>query len=76
MADSIYTRNGYKSRQDYLVNLADDFGIAPMVVFELAEMLGPGEDFDGLVSSLQDLPMSESWDYEDQLKISVILTNV
>ena len=56
MADDIYTRNGYRNRNEYLLGLADDFGITPMVVFELAGILGASEDFDGLVSSLQDFP--------------------
>jgi hypothetical protein len=57
MADNMYTRNGYKNREDYLRDLADDYGIAPMVVFELSAMLGSGEDFDGLVTSLEDFSM-------------------
>ena len=65
MEDNIYTRNGYESRKDYLVSLADDFGVAPMVVFEIAGILGLDEDFDGLVSSLEDFSMSESFDCED-----------
>ena len=65
MEDNIYTRNGYESRNDYLRSLADDYGVAPMVVFELAGMLGANEDFDGLVSSLRDFPKDGSFDCED-----------
>jgi len=54
MADSIYTRNGYKNRADYLKGMADDYGVPPMVVYELAGMLGDCEDFDGLVTSMDD----------------------
>jgi len=57
MADNAYTRNGYRNREDYLSGIADDFGIAPMVVFELSAMLGAEEDFDGLISSLNDFPV-------------------
>ena len=65
MADNVYIHNGYKSRKDYIMSLADNYGIEPMVVFEMAEMLGANEDFDGLVSSLEDLSMSESFDCKD-----------
>mgnify|MGYP000284638280 CR=1 FL=1 len=49
-----YTDHGYDNRKDYLLALADDFGIAPLTVFTLADLLGPDEDFDGLVTSLED----------------------
>ena len=62
MADSIYTRNGYKNRKDYLGSIADDYGVPPMFVFELAGMLGDGEDFDGLVSSMDDFSMGGFFD--------------
>ena len=51
---SIYTDRGYKSRKDYLECLAEDFGVPKEVVFATAQMLGPSEDFDGLVTSLED----------------------
>lgn len=51
---SIYTDHGYRNRRDYLENLADDLGVEPATVFALADMLGPNEDFDGLVTGLQD----------------------
>lgn len=51
---SIYTENGFLSRKEYLIDLADNFGVDPSVVFALADMLGPNEDFDGLVTSLED----------------------
>ena len=51
---SIYQEMGYESRRDYLTSLADEYGIDPVIVFTLASMLGPSEDFDGLVTSLED----------------------
>ena len=51
---SIYTDNGFTSRRDYLESLADDFGIDPSVVFMLAGLLGAEEDFDALVTELED----------------------
>jgi hypothetical protein len=51
---SRYTANGYKDRDDYLSSLADGRGIDSMAVRMTAGMLGPSEDFDGLVSELED----------------------
>lgn len=51
---SIYTDEGYKNRRDYLEQMADDFGVDPMIVFQMASILGSSEDFDGLISELQD----------------------
>ena len=47
----VYQQNGFTSRQDYLNNLAEEYGD---VVFDLADVLGETEDFDGLVTSLED----------------------
>lgn len=52
---SVYTDNGYKSRKDYLDSIAEDMGLDKGTVYMLAELLGPNEDFDGLVTSLKDL---------------------
>jgi hypothetical protein len=52
--DSRYINNGYKDRDDYLATLADGMGIGTMAVNMIADMLGPAEDFDGLVSELED----------------------
>lgn len=52
---SIYTEQGYKNRKDYLDSLAEDYGIDRHTVYAIASMLGPNEDFDGLVSNLQDI---------------------
>jgi hypothetical protein len=51
---SIYTDNGYNNRMDYLKSLAEDHGVDLKAVVELATILGPGEDFDGLVSMVED----------------------
>ncbi len=44
----------YGGRNAYLESLANDFGVDPMVVFILADMFGPSEDFDGLICELED----------------------
>lgn len=49
---SIYQQNGFADRKEYLVSLADEYG--EHVVYLLADLLGPNEDFDGLVSELED----------------------
>jgi hypothetical protein len=54
---SIYTDEGYESRRDYLTSLADDFGIDEDTVFSIASILGSGEDFDGLITSLEDFSL-------------------
>jgi hypothetical protein len=49
-----YTANGYTNRREYLEALAEDFGIDTQTVFTLASILGASEDFDGLVTALED----------------------
>ena len=56
---SIYTDNGYKSRADYLQNLADENDVDIQTVRMMAGMLGPSEDFDGLVTSIEDCAGSD-----------------
>lgn len=51
---SVYTENGYKSRKDYLKSIAEDYGVPYIYVAELACMLGESEDFDGLISEIED----------------------
>ena len=51
---SIYTENGYENRRDYLLCLADDYGVDIATVTAIASILGPSEGFDGLVTALQD----------------------
>jgi hypothetical protein len=52
---SIYTDEGFTGRRDYLESLAEDYGIDASTVFAMASILGSNEDFDGLISSLEDL---------------------
>lgn len=51
---SIYVEKGYTDRNDYLSSLAEDYGMDVCDVKALADLLGPEEDFDGLISNLQD----------------------
>ena len=52
--DNVYEMNGQADRQEYLDDLADNMGIDRSIVSALADMLGETEDFDGLVTSLED----------------------
>jgi hypothetical protein len=51
---SDYEASGCASRKEYLDSLCEDYDVDPMAVYALADVLGPGEDFDGLVTSLED----------------------
>ena len=52
---SNYTDNGYKNRKDYLRSLSDDHGVDIEKVLLLADLYGPNEDFDGLVTQIEDI---------------------
>lgn len=52
---SIYEVHGYKDREDYLQSLADEYGVSIDTVKTIAETLGETEDFDGLVTAVQDI---------------------
>lgn len=52
--ETIYEKNGYENRKDYLNSLSEDFGIDRPTVYAIAAMLGSSEDFDGLITSLED----------------------
>ena len=49
---NVYAENGFKNRRDYLESLCDEY--AREKVFALAAVLGPLEDFDGLIVALED----------------------
>ena len=52
---NIYTENGYESRKHYLKCLSEDYGVPLATVVTLAQLYGSDEDFDGLISSLEDM---------------------
>lgn len=52
---SIYEENGYTNRRDYLQSLAEEYGLSYTEVSTIADLLGPSEDFDGLISTLEDM---------------------
>lgn len=49
-----YGNTEFDSREQYLRSLAEEHEVDLDTVLTLAELLGPDEDFDGLVSALQD----------------------
>lgn len=49
-----YQAEGYDNRRAYLLSLSEDLGVDIKTVMVLADLLGPNEDFDGLVTSLED----------------------
>ena len=57
---SVYTENGYANRQDYLNELREEYG---ELVNILTSVLPSSEDFDGLVTALEDA--MDSGEYDD-----------
>lgn len=60
---SQYTEAGFENRKAYLVSVAEDFGLPQSVVFSLASVLGPNEDFDGLITECEDA--ADSCEFEE-----------
>jgi hypothetical protein len=56
--DDRYSRQGYNDRADYLKSVADGRGVDPFLVNMMADILGDSEDFDGLISGLDDCEYS------------------
>lgn len=56
---TVYEENGFTSRKEYLKSLAEDYDMDYEDVEMLATTLGESEDFDGLVSALEDY--CEGW---------------
>ena len=56
---SVYQAHGFDSREDYLDSLREDYGD---LVDILTGILPPSEDFDGLVTELEDAASSGEYD--------------
>ncbi len=52
---TIYEENGYKDRYHYISSIAEERGVDEEVALTMASFLGPDEDFDGLVNTLDDI---------------------
>lgn len=51
----IYKQKGFENRQAYLKSVAEEYGTHEDFVFSLAEVLGPNEDFDGLIAVIEEM---------------------
>ena len=51
---NVYIENGYENRKDYLECLAEEYDVDYDTVVDIAMLLGENEDFDGLVTALED----------------------
>ena len=63
-----YTDNGFINRADYLEQLCDEYPAD--VVHTLADLLGETEDFDGLVTMLEDYSETEDDDAGRSMRAS------
>ena len=54
---TVYKRKGYANRDEYLEGLAEEYDVDVDIVYNLASVLGPYEDFDGLPMMLEDAAM-------------------
>ena len=54
-----YADEGYATRREYLESLAEDYGVEIGTVRLLADILGPDEDFDYLVTALDNMSMEQ-----------------
>lgn len=52
---NVYKENGYENREEYLQELAEEYDVDIHTVKNIADILGPSEDFDGLVSELKSM---------------------
>ena len=50
-----YKERGFENRSEYLKDLFQEHDVEAYVGFAVADMLGPNEDFDGLINSLEDI---------------------
>jgi hypothetical protein len=57
---TVYTDNGYTNRKEYLNELREEYGT---LVDILTSVLPASEDFDGLITSLEDA--LDSGEYDD-----------
>jgi hypothetical protein len=56
---NVYVANGFADRNDYLRDVAENYGFTFKTVRMLADMLGEIEDFDGLISHLNELEFNQ-----------------
>lgn len=54
MDNKVYKQHGYKNRTEYLRSMGIEYGVPFDTVCMFANLLGPNEDFDGLINTLED----------------------
>ena len=54
---SLYSLKGFRNRRDYLRSLSKEYKIPFRDVMTLANILGPVEDFDGLLTELENIQL-------------------
>ena len=57
---SNYQLKGYADRAAYLRSVAEDYDVPLYQVLAIADLLGPSEDFDGLLVEVDDLSNLEA----------------
>lgn len=56
---NIYQEHGFNNREDYLKDLAEAYSVDYHMVKSLADLMGESEDFDGLISAVEDYALWE-----------------
>ena len=51
---NIYQEHGYDNRKEYLESLAEEYCVYIDHIKAIADLYGDSEDFDGLVTALED----------------------
>lgn len=64
---SIYEEHGYLNRDEWLKTLAEENCVPLQAVELIAESLGPDEDFDGLIATVEDLANDEGVEIAETL---------
>lgn len=57
----VYQENGFENRKAYLESLAESFDVDLSFVKSMADLLGETEDFDALVTNLEDYADDMNW---------------
>ena len=60
-----YREEGADSRYEYLLDLADIYDVPIADIVALTDVVGPREDFDGLVSMIEDLAAIRALDVRE-----------
>ena len=59
-----YVEHGFANRKDYLQDLSEQYNVPLEVVYQTSQLLGKGEDFDGLVNAMEDAEIMFAYENE------------